>query len=349
MAHVARIRWILLLLVVGLLAGLWWSRRKPPKYSAAYVAGRGVTLWNTTAQIRQPLATLGFGDRVMVVRQVGDQAEIRTVGGTRGWVNAGLLMDGALWERKEALLTSARAMPVQARGHTRTISNVHVAPGRDAARIYQFGRDVPVAILERSVRLAPEEAGPSSGGAGRKNEGWLFVMRVQPTAGELAAAPKTSPVSTAGSIVGRTAAPDIPIAGWVLGRFVALDPPPPIPDYASSAGMRVVAWEVLDKLPSPAGDRPQYLVAGTREGEGLPCDFTMLRVYTWSKARQQYETAYIEDGLCGRLPIRVQETPGGAEFRFAEFGGGSAVRVYRMRQTIVRRVREGQALPSRRR
>jgi hypothetical protein len=342
MARLARSRWILLLIVVGVIAGVWLSRRKPPHYSVAYVAGRGVTLWNTTAQIRQPLATLSYGDRLLVVHHAGGQVEIRTAAGTQGWINADLLMDGALWEMKESLLTRAQAMPVQARGHTNTISNVHVEPGRAAARIFQFGRNVPVVVLQRSVEPALQEGAASSGGAGPKMEDWLFVMRTQPTAGELAALPRSSPVSTQVAAASQTGGADIAIAGWVLGRFVALDPPSPIPDYASSAAMRVVAWAALDRIPSPEGDRPQYLVAGTRDGEGEPCDFTMLRVYTWSKARRQYETAYLENGLCGRLPIRVDAVSGGAQFRFAELGGNGAERVYRLRQTLVRRVREGE-------
>lgn len=348
MTLAARSRWILLLILVALIAGVWWSHRRPVKHSVAYVAGHGATLWNTTAQVRQPVTTLGFGDRVMVMRHAGNQVEVRTDAGTQGWMNVRLLMDAALWGKRAALLTKADAMPVQARGHTRTISNVHIAPGRDAARIFQFGRNVPVAVLQRSVLPAPQEEG-SSGGAEQKKEDWLLVVRRQPTATELAAAPRSSPVSTAGAIAGRTGGADIPVAGWVLGRFIALDPPSPIPDYASSAGMRVVAWEILNTVSSPGGEKPQYLVAGTRDAEGQPCDFTMLRVYTWSKSRRRYETAYIKNGICGRLPIRVFGTPRGPEFRFEEPGGNGAGLLYRMRGTLVRQVREGTAKPAGRR
>ena len=136
------------------------------------------------------------------------------------------------------------------------------------------------------------------------------------------------------------------MAGWVLARFIELDPPAPIGDYATSAALRVVAWMVLNKVPSDGGEKPQYLVAGAHGGEGQPCDFTALRVYTWGTARQRYETAYVENDLCGQFPIRASATADGAEFRFAELDENDAERVYRMKQTIVRRVRENQPAAS---
>ncbi len=137
---------------------------------------------------------------------------------------------------------------------------------------------------------------------------------------------------------------DTPIAGWVLGRFISLDAPQPIPDYTSSAAMRLVGWQVLNTVPADGGAKPQYLVVGTHGGEGQPCDFTLMRVYTWSAARMRYETAYIESNLCGEMPIVVKQTADGPEFRFSETDEGGAERVYRMRQTSVRRVKDaGQA------
>ncbi len=46
-------------------------------------------------------------------------------------------------------------MPVQARGHTRTISNVRLTAGRDGPRIFQFGRNEPVVVLERGTSPVP--------------------------------------------------------------------------------------------------------------------------------------------------------------------------------------------------
>jgi len=136
-----------------------------------------------------------------------------------------------------------------------------------------------------------------------------------------------------------------PVAGWVLARFIEFNLPDAVKDYASSADMRVVAWFELNRVPDGSGGEvPQYLTAGAHGAEGQPCDFTMLRVYTWGERRKRYETAFVESDLCGRLPIRVSQGQKGPEFHFAEADDG-VQRTYAMYQTVVRRVKEPGSLP----
>jgi len=335
-----RNRWIAVLVLLALTAGIWWARRRPPQYSSAYVADRAATLWSTTAQVRQPVATLHYGQRVVILRRSGDQDEVRAEDGASGWIDAHQLMDPALWQQAATLLGSVRTMPVQAVGHTRSLSNVRIEPGRDAPRIFQFGRNVPVAVFERKLvtasgitKAAADNDVLPPGTEPAKDEDWLLVLRRE-----------ESNVASAGP----DAASSAPIAGWLLAQFIALDPPSPIPDYANAAGVSVVAWAVLDSVPDPNGDKPQYLVAAARGGQARACDFTGLRVYTWGTAGQRYETAYVENDLCGRLPIRVRKTPAGTEFSFAAVGESEPERVYRMKQTTVRRVRNEGAPPEKR-
>ena len=141
------------------------------------------------------------------------------------------------------------------------------------------------------------------------------------------------------------------MAGWVMGRFIDLDVPEPLPDYASSAAMRVVAWFELNGVIDDAGKtRPQYLLLGTHGPEGQPCDFSMLRVYTWGEKRARYETAFVESGVCGKLPVLVTRSPGtGGDVAFVFknlSGNGAEQRTYRMKQTVVRRVREAGEKPA---
>jgi hypothetical protein len=149
-----------------------------------------------------------------------------------------------------------------------------------------------------------------------------------------------------------------PVAGWVLARFVELDLPETLRDYATSAGMRPVAWFVLNYAASgeeagESGGKPQYLMAGNHGvsgGEALPCDFNSLRVYTWGAARRRYETAFVEGNLCGYFPIRASKQPrtGDPEFRFTalESNGAKLERVYAMHQTSIRRVHDAEFLKS---
>jgi hypothetical protein len=341
-------RWIVIVILVFVILLVWW--RRPPKSprEVAYVGERAATLWSSTAQVREPVATVRYGEQVGVLRRRGEQAEVRAPQGARGWVDARLLIEPSLWQRRTQLLEKARAIPVQARGHTKVTSNVRVEPGRASPRLYQFGRGVPVEVLARAA--AQWSTSTEEGPVGRESPGeeqkprledWLLVRGeaasgVAPGEGES--------VVAIGEPPGRAGKADesIPIVGWVLGRFIELDLPEPVRTYASSSGMRVVAWFELNRVPGVSGEKPQYLAVGVRGGEGQPCDFTLVRVYTWGARRRQYETAYIESDLCGRLPVRVSRTASGdSEFRFRALGrSGEEERVYRMRQTVVRRVRE---------
>jgi hypothetical protein len=144
------------------------------------------------------------------------------------------------------------------------------------------------------------------------------------------------------------------VAGWILGRFVDLSVPSPLPDYANATGIRIVAWFELNRVADDSGEpKPQYLVAGTRGAEGQACDFTALRAYTWSNKQQQYETAFTESDLCGKLPVKMQAAPPGAaaSFSFTNFSesGTPETRNYQMRSTMIRRVREPGATPEKKR
>ena len=328
-------RWLLILLLVALIGGVWWARRNRSHYPDAYIADQSATLWSATAQVRRQVATLGYGEKVSVLNRAGDLTEVRSPDGTQGWVDTRLLMAQGLWNQVGDLISSAQKMPVQAKGHTRTISNLHIDPGRDSSRIFQFGRNVPVVVLRRQVASTSHAVGEesrasdeaaSSGEEKSDREDWSLVLYSPEKAGS------SSLSAGAQSRNG----PGIPIAGWVLSRFVELDPPPPIGDYTAASGRRVVAWAQLNTVSNPGGDKPQYVVAASKSGEGQPCDFTSIRVYTWGSVRMRYETSFADNTVCGRLPVRVSQTPSGPEFRFAE--DKNAERAYRLIGTVVRRL-----------
>lgn len=384
--------------LVLILAGLayWGLRPRGPKIiSIGYIADRNITLWNTLAQVKQPVADLHYGERVDVIREEGTSAQVRTASGLTGWLlDSRQLMDPDLWGQSAALLDHARTLPVQALGQTKTVSNVRIEPGRNGKRIFQLMRGTPVVVLARTVtdpsqpdeENSQDEKTSTAEQQKPKPEDWLLVMRTgersveseqssttsspNSNSGDVPSSPQNSssgstqvtqpvtqsvppasgdPVSSGPLEVQQTTqvvenatagSPATPIAGWVLARFIEFNLPGPVKDYASSADLHVVAWFELNRVPDGSGgEAAQYLVAGSRGGEGQACDFTMLRVYTWGAARKRYETAYIESGLCGHLPIRVSQNSGGPEFRFSEIGDDPGERTYVMHQTVVRRVK----------
>ncbi len=349
---------IVALLLLAVIAAYWWRHARSRNLAEAYVGERSATLWSSLAQVKQPVATLRYGEKVAVLEHKGEQVRIRTAQDATGWLEARLLMEPTLWQRSARLLAQAQQMPVQARGHTRTISNVHIEPGRTPSRIYQFSRGTPVEVLSRAAAewsSSTEENQPAAKEASAeeqkpRREDWLLVRGLASTAAGPGAIESAEGRSEELSVSGK-AGESIPVAGWVLGRFLELDLPSPIRDYTSSAAMRVVAWFELNRVPDESGEKPQYLVAGVRGSEGQPCDFSMIRVYTWGATRKRYETAYLESNFCARLPIRVAKAASGEpEFHFSALGkSGYEERAYRMRQTVVRRVRPSEHASARRR
>jgi hypothetical protein len=338
-------RWIVLLTLVAVILAYWWLRPRPKSLPEAYVGERNAKVWSTTAQVRQTLAVLHYGDRVDVLARRGEWVHVRTTQGIEGWLDAGALMEPALWQRSTKLVEESRAMIVQARGRTKAPTNAHIDPGRNTPRLYQLSRDTPVEVLARAVaEWAPPAEGAAAKESGNaeqkpKREDWLLVR------GRAASAPDLTGAGPADAI-----RENFPVVGWVLGRFLELDLPQAVSDYASSAALRVIAWFELNRVAGEGGSMPQYLVAGAKGAEGQACDFTMLRVYTWSASRKRYETAYVDGNLCGKLPIRVARTPAGdPEFRFAEAGPRGEERTYVMHQTVVRRMRAAERSGGRRR
>lgn len=316
-----------LLLVICFGAFLRLHRANAP-LEIGYAGGRQVTLMSTTAQVRSPIATVNFGDRLEVLQRFQDQVKVRTTTGQTGWINERDLLSADLWQKALDLDTRTAAMPAMARGHTRVLTNLRIAPGRDTPRVRQLAKATPVQLYERQ----PVEV-PSSASAAKSNE-------PEEGAAEPAVAKKED-----WWLVRAHSGDEEDISGWMLGRFVGLDVPPPLPDYASSAGMRIVGWFELNRVKDASGSaRPQYLVLGAHGPEGQSCDFSMLRVYTWGIQRQRYETAFVESNICGRLPINLTHSPppaSDAQFTFQDISRSAPEeRIYRMHQTIVRRVKQ---------
>jgi hypothetical protein len=342
----------ILILVFLLLGVAYWLLRPsaPPAREQAYVFERKATVWNRLATVREPAGSLRYGERVGIIETKqwsgADYFLVLAPGGATGWVDARQLMPAELWQRAHANLEKSKAMPLQAAGKTKVLTNLRVEAGRAAPRSFQLGRDMPVEILARAVvdrpteessaaKKSEEQAGEQT--AGPRREDWLLVRTHDEDAGDL--------------------------AGWVLGRFIELNLPAPLRDYA--AGQRFIAWFELNRVPAspkelsaeeragtgePSKQTPtlaQYLAAAVTGGESQPCDFTRLRFYSWNASRRRYETAYIESNFCGRLPIRVTPIPAGANlekseasFSFTALGkSGEEIREYRMKQNVVRRLR----------
>jgi hypothetical protein len=326
-----------LLCLVALLA--WLFRPKHESLGEAYVGERSITLWSSVAQVREQTGVLLYGDRVEVLARRNDNVKVRTAVGLTGWVDGRYLIEPDLWQRSEKLLEQTRVMPIQARGRTKVPTNLRVLPGRTEPRLYQFSRGMPVEIVGRAVsdwvQVTDEKESSNEPQESRK-EDW-FLVRAIATRPPGEGAMRNSAANTTTQPGDQT----VPIAGWVVARFVSLDLADPVRDGTTSANIRPIAWFELNRVTDDDGEHPQYLIAVNRGPEGQPCDFTTLRVLTWNRKKSRYETAFIENDLCGALPIRTGKSPKNEpEFRFRAMDSPREERVYHLIQTVVRRVRD---------
>lgn len=326
-----------LLALVALTA--WFFRPKHELSGDAFVSEKSVTLWSSLAQVREAVGTLRYGEHVDTLAKRNDFVKVRTAGGLVGWVDGRLLMDPALWQRSEQLLKRAESLPVQGNGRTKVATNLRVEPGRLSPRVYQFGRGVPVQILARAsadwAQSGDEKESADQPEA--KKEDWFLIRGITTRPPS-----ETTARTAAANTTTQGGDQSLPIAGWVIARFLELDVPDAVREGANSANLRPIAWFELNQVEDRSGSKAQYLLAATRGAEGQTCDFTVLRVFTWNPKKSRYETAFIANNLCGRLPIRIGKSPSGQpEFHFFNTDDPQHERLYRLMQTVVRRIHEG--------
>lgn len=332
--------------------------RAKPSLGTAYAGEPEMTLWNSSAQIRSQLTTVGYGEPLEMLQRFGTQIQVRTSSGVVGWTSADQLILPELWQQEKDLAAKTAAAVVEARGHTRVISNLHIEPGRDTPRIRQLKKDIPVELYTREPLIVPVPNNPAvtppppvaqpiaadDSSASAATDTNSEPKRVPTVSGPeklpAVSEPKPEPKKEDWWLVRAHLEDKETVSGWLLGRFVDLEVPDPLPNYASTAGMRIVSWFELNRVPNANGQpRPQYLLLGTSGPEGQACDFTLMRVYTWGKQNGRYETAFVQSDICGKLPLSIfrNASSGDSNFSFTDPGDGSR-QSYKMHQTIVRRV-----------
>lgn len=308
--------------------GLYLHFRHPKaSLGTAYAGDRGLTLYNSSAQVRSPIGTVDYGELLQIEQRFGDQVEVRASNGLEGWTTDGELISSELWQQAKDLNKQTAEETPESRGHTAVISNLHLDPGRDAPRVRQLKKETPIELFERRAEPVPTEA---SAGSAESDTG-----------SEASDANTNEPKKEDWWLVRAQFDDKTAVSGWLLGRFVDLDVPAPLPDYASTEGMRIVAWFLLNPAVDTNGNAvPQYLLVGATGPEGQACDFTIMRVFTWAKMKAQYETAFVQSDICGKLPVKIERMPVAQEatIAFADPSDGSP-QLYRMHQTIVRRVK----------
>ena len=290
----------------------------------AYVNAPQVVLRDRLAPIFEKRGTVKLGDKVYVLDHQKRFTFIRTERGEEGWIADRYLVDANVYSQFDKLAKENVNAPIQARGTTRSLVNLHVSPGRDTDHLFQLTEGEKVDILKRSTAEKPAALQPKP-------------ANVKKTAGS-----DTEPAGPAledWSLV-RGANHRV---GWVLARMVDIDVPIDIAQYAE--GQRIVSSFVLNTVQDEDKQVSQYLLMLTDTKDGLPWDYNQIRVFSWNLKRHRYETAYRERNLDGFFPVTVGKEDFGKEgvlptftLRVKDSQGKLQERKYRMIGPIVRRV-----------
>jgi SH3-like domain-containing protein len=96
--------------------------------------------------------------------------------------------------------------------------------------------------------------------------------------------------------------------GWLMSRRLDVDVPDEIAGYAE--GQRMVGAYLLRKVEDPESNfpdkqAPEYVTVLNPYQDGLPYDFSQVRVFTWNLKKHRYETAFRQRNLQGYLPVIV--------------------------------------------
>ncbi|MBZ5599859.1 MAG: SH3 domain-containing protein [Acidobacteriia bacterium] len=297
--------------------------RSRGKQEAAYVAAPQAILRDRVATVYTKVGVVKNGERVQVLERDRRFVHVRTESGADGWMEQRYLITQQVFDAFQKLAQAEQNSPLQASGTTRTDTNIHLDPARDAEHLYQLNQGSKVALLKRaaSEKTLPGAPVRPAANADDKNkeapkpilEDWWLIR------------------DSSGHV------------GWMLARMVDLDVPLEIAQYAE--GQRIVAFFVLDEVNDGGKKVPQYLVMLTEPKDGMPFDYNQIRIFTWNVKRHRYETAYREHNLNGMLPVTVAQENFDKEgmlpvfvLRVKDDNGNVQERKYKLNTPIVRRV-----------
>lgn len=245
----------------------------------ARITAAQVSVKKTRAALSAVVAELHQGDDVEVLAHEARWLRIRTSKGQEGWIEETAAQNQSILDAEKKLMSESKGESVQALGSLQSVANLHVTPGRDTPVYTRLQKDEKLEIFDRTLTDRPGTSKTSNSTetpseSGPKKDPWLKVR------------------SSNGSV------------GWVYSPSVDFDVPAAIATYAESR--RIVAWQVLNQVEGDNGAKVnQYVVADVEPGIAPEYDFDRIRVFTWNKRRNRYETAYRENRIRGVYPIRV--------------------------------------------
>jgi SH3-like domain-containing protein len=280
---------------VSLLAGLTGCShlRSKPAREYVYVTAKQTYLRDRVAAVSNRTATIGNGDKLLVLEHGRRFLRVQTEKGEQGWINEKVVATQALYDQFAALTKEHQNDPVVASGVVRDDVYMHISPGRNSEHFYRLGEGEKLKLLRRATLPKPVPPG---------------VRAVAPVMehGKAVVAEAPAPPAMDDWWLVRDSKGD---AGWLYSRLMDVDAPESLTRY--SEGQRIVGAYVLTKVydpDAPQDDKniPEYVTVTSPYTAGLTYDFDQMRVFIWNVKKHRYETAYRDRNIEGYLPLDVK-------------------------------------------
>jgi len=277
---------------------------------AAFVSAPQVNLRDRLSAVYNKAGVVKNGERVEVLEKSKRFVRVRSPRGEEGWMESRHLVGPEVADAFAQLAREGASLPAQGRGAARAELNMHSTPGRDTDHFYRLDDGTKVEILRRSLAQKPQGK-PMPNGLPKATGGVTITKPgvAKPGAAKPGSGAAKGPAAEAPAmedwLLVRDAQKHV---GWVLARMVDVEIPMEIAQYAE--GQRIMATFVLNQVTDVAEDKqtrqvPQFLVAMNEPKDGMPWDYSQIRVFSWNTRRHRYETAYHERNLYGMFPISV--------------------------------------------
>jgi len=321
------------------------NRFKPkPKAEYVYVLAKETFLRDRVAAVSNRVAIVQNGQRLELLDRGRRFLQVKTDKGEIGWIEEHAVVNPDVITGFEQLQKAHEKDPVVATAALRDEGYLHLKPGRDTDRFYLFPEGDKLQLLLRASvpkAIGPQASGTASSyasqpsAAAKKKSAKSAAGKDKakdekpksPAVSFTPAPPPPQPASTTNPPATPAApetppAPPLPVpmedwwlvrdsqgkVGWLMSRRMDVDVPDEIAGYAE--GQKMVAAYVLRKVDDPGSNfpdkqAPEYVTVLNPYQDGLPYDFSQVRVFTWSLKKHRYETAFRQRNLQGYLPVVV--------------------------------------------
>lgn len=278
------------------------------------------------------VTTVKHGDRLEILQTRRKVLRVRTPNGAEGWTDERLLLRASDMASLRELAQRAAAMPSQGVALTYTPLNIHTQPTLGSPSFLQVKENEKLVVL-RSVMLprsgapprtplippAPKKAKPTPKTKTKKSskvppppmpkppplpDDWLELSKSDQAEADPPAesAPaEAAPQKMDGWSLVRTSEGQ---SGWALTRLLSMAIPDEVAKYAE--GKRIVSYFPLAEIQDREEKKNIWLWTTTSDSRA-PWDFDSLRVFSWSRAKHRYETAYIERSMKGYWPVLLKQ------------------------------------------